>query len=90
MLHGKPMQFSQHRANMVKLAPFRYNPGCIILAALQSVDYGVVLLHIIGCYSNPGEMLRWHQSSYFPPQASIRDIASHLDVTSDGLNAILS
>ena len=22
MLHGKPMQFSQHRANMVKLAPF--------------------------------------------------------------------
>ena len=40
MLHGKPMQFSQHRANMVKLAPFRYNPGCIILAALQSVDVG--------------------------------------------------
>ena len=38
MLHEKPMQFSQHRANMVKLAPFRYNPGCIILAALQSVD----------------------------------------------------
>ena len=38
MLHGKPMQFFQHRTNMVKLAPFEYNPGCIILAALQSVD----------------------------------------------------
>ena len=41
LLHGKPMQFSQHRANMVKLAPYRYNPGCIILAALQSVDVGM-------------------------------------------------
>ena len=40
ILHGKPMQFSQHRANMVKLAPIRYNSGCIILAALQSVDVG--------------------------------------------------
>ena len=41
MLNGKPMQFSQHRANMVILAPFRYNPGCIILTALQSVDVGL-------------------------------------------------
>ena len=59
MLNEKPMQFSEHRANMVKLAHFRYNPGCIILAALQSVDVGL-FLHILGCYSNPGEMLRWH------------------------------
>ena len=44
MIHAKPMQFSQHRANMVKLAPSRYNPGCIILAALQSVDVGLFLL----------------------------------------------
>ena len=42
MLHGKPMKFSQHRANMVKLAPFRYNPGCIILEALQLVDVGLL------------------------------------------------
>ena len=41
MLHGKPMQFSQHRANMVNLTYFRYNPGCIILAALQSFDVGL-------------------------------------------------
>ena len=41
MLHEKQMQFSQHRANMVKLVPLRYNPGCIILAALQSVDVGL-------------------------------------------------
>ena len=41
MLHGKPVQFSQHRANMVKLAPFGYNPGCVILATLQSVDVGL-------------------------------------------------
>ena len=42
MLHGKQMQFSQHRANMVKLVPLRYNPSRIILAALQSVDVGLV------------------------------------------------
>ena len=41
MLHRKPMQFSHHKANMVKLAPFRYNPDCIILTALQSVDVGL-------------------------------------------------
>ena len=41
MLHGKPMQLSQHKANVVKLAPFRYDPGRIILAALQSVDVGL-------------------------------------------------
>ena len=41
MLHGKTMQFIQQRANMVKVAPFRYNPGRIILAALQSVDVGL-------------------------------------------------
>ena len=41
ILHGKPMQLSQHSANTVKLAPFRYNPGCIILAALQSIDVGL-------------------------------------------------
>ena len=38
--HGKPVQFSQHGDYMVKLALFRYNPDCIILAALQSVDVG--------------------------------------------------
>ena len=38
MLHGKPVQFSQHRANMIKLVPIRYNHSCIILAALQLVD----------------------------------------------------
>ena len=37
MLHGKSVQFFQHGAYMFKLVPFRYNPGCIILAALQSV-----------------------------------------------------
>ena len=41
ILHGKPMQFSQHRANMVKIAHLIYNPGRIILAALQSVDEGL-------------------------------------------------
>ena len=41
MLNEKPMQFSQNRANVVKLAPFRYNPGCITLAALQLVDVGL-------------------------------------------------
>ena len=41
MLHGKPMQLFQHRADMVKLAPFRNNPGRIILGALQSVDVGL-------------------------------------------------
>ena len=56
MLHWKPMQFSQHRANMAKLAD-------IILGALfwqHCSRNGIVLLHITGCYSNPGEMLRWH------------------------------
>ena len=37
MLHGKPVQFFQHEAYIIKLVPFRYNPGCI-LVALQSVD----------------------------------------------------
>ena len=45
MLHGKPMQFSQHRANMVKLVPLRYNSGCIILKALQLVDVGFFALY---------------------------------------------
>ena len=38
MAHGKPVQFLQHRAYMVKLAPFRYEPDCIILAAMKLVD----------------------------------------------------
>ena len=38
MLHGKPMHFSHHGAYMVNLAPFRYNPGCIILAALRLIN----------------------------------------------------
>ena len=41
VLHGKPVQFSQHETYMVKLAPFRRNPVCIILAAQQSVDVGL-------------------------------------------------
>ena len=35
MLHGKKMQFSELKANMVKRSSFRYNPCRIILAAPQ-------------------------------------------------------
>ena len=38
MLHGKPAQLFQYRAYMVNLLPFGYNPDCIILASVLSVD----------------------------------------------------
>ena len=41
MIHDKAVQFSQHGAFVVKLEHFSYNPGCIILAALQSIDVGL-------------------------------------------------
>ena len=43
MLHGKPVQFVLHGAYIVKLVTFifRYEPGCIILAAIQSVKVGL-------------------------------------------------
>ena len=41
MLHGKPVQFVLHGAYIVKLVTFRYEPECIILAAMQSVNVGL-------------------------------------------------
>ena len=54
MRYGKLAQFYQHRSNMVKHVPFRYNHVCIILAVLQSIDVGLytsIIVFLCCCLS---------------------------------------
>ena len=38
----------------------RYIPGGTYSGSTAVGQSGIALLHMIGCYNNPGEALRWH------------------------------